>query len=173
MIGLLGKGTLLMPAIRVVCRRIRSTQPTPIFLLWCKHMLDRSLDEESLTKLMAETEGILNCWPFTSSLPLSPSNILTTKSKIISPPPGDFWRHLIYAAAEDGGGFSTKWMNSGVAGGKNSFNYFKKGRNGQTLKGTSRLETSWSSEKQTPAGMFGRFVESCKCIVMTKNLCKV
>ena len=65
----------------------------------------RSLDEESLAKLMSETEGILNSRPVrtenisdpTSSLPLSPSNILTIKSKIILPPPGDFSRPDSYS----------------------------------------------------------------------------
>ena len=65
----------------------------------------RSLDEESHTTLMAGTEGILNFQPLTtdnisdptSSLPLSPSNLLTMKSKIILPPPGDFSRPDLYS----------------------------------------------------------------------------
>ena len=65
----------------------------------------RSLDEESLATLMVETEGILNSRPLTtdsisdptSSLPLSPSNLLTMKSKIILPPPGDFSRPYLYS----------------------------------------------------------------------------
>ena len=64
----------------------------------------RSLDEESLATLMAETEGILNSRPLTtdninptSSLPLSPSNLLTIKSKINLPPPGDFSRPDLYS----------------------------------------------------------------------------
>ena len=78
---------------------------------------DRSLDEKSLATLMAETEGILNSRRLTtdsisnptSTLPLSPSNLLTMKSKIILPPPGDFSRHDLYSytATEDGGGFNT------------------------------------------------------------------
>ena len=65
----------------------------------------RSFDEESLATLMAETEGILNSRPLTtdnisdptSSLPLSPSNLLTMKSKIILLPPGDFSRPDLYS----------------------------------------------------------------------------
>ena len=73
----------------------------------------RSLDEESLVMLIAKTERILNFQTLTSnidnsdltsSLPLSPSYLLTMKSKIILPPKGDF---LIYTAAEDGGRFNT------------------------------------------------------------------
>ena len=64
-----------------------------------------SLDEESLATLMTETEGILNSRPLTTdsicdptrSLPLSSSNLLTMKSKIISPPPGDFLRPDLYS----------------------------------------------------------------------------
>ena len=65
----------------------------------------RSLDEESLATVMAETEKILNSRPLitdnisdrTSSLPLSPSNLLTMKSKINLSPPGDFSRPNLYS----------------------------------------------------------------------------
>ena len=60
----------------------------------------KSLDEESLLRLLAETEGILISWPVsvetisdpTSDLPLALSNILTMKSIVVMPPPGDFSR---------------------------------------------------------------------------------
>ena len=78
-------------------RQIRSARS---FLSSLMQTLGRLLDEESLATLMAETERILNSQPLTadnisdptSSLPLSPSNLLTMKSKIILPPPGDFSR---------------------------------------------------------------------------------
>ena len=78
-------------------RQIRSARS---FLSSLMQTLGRLLDEESLATLMAETEKILNSQPLTadnisdptSSLPLSPSNLLTMKSKIILPPPGDFSR---------------------------------------------------------------------------------
>ena len=65
----------------------------------------RSLDEESLATLMTETEGNLNSQPLktdsisdlTRSLSLSPSNLLTMKSKIILPSPGDFSRPDLYS----------------------------------------------------------------------------
>ena len=135
-----------MPVIWVVFGNIRSIQPTPSCLLWCKD--NRSLDEESFAMLMAQTERILNSWPLTtdsisdptSSLPLSPSSLSTMKSRIILPPKEDFW-DLIYTATEDGGRFNTYWINFGVTKETNSCNLFKKRRNGQTLKGIWRLET--------------------------------
>ena len=66
----------------------------------------RSLDEESLVMLIAKTERILNFQTLTSnidnsdltsSLPLSPSYLLTMKSKIILPPKGDFLRPNLYS----------------------------------------------------------------------------
>ena len=64
----------------------------------------KSLDEESLLALVAETEGFLNSRPLTvetindptSDLPLAPSNILTMKSKVVMPPPWDFSRPDLY-----------------------------------------------------------------------------
>ena len=64
----------------------------------------KSLDEESLLALVAETEGFLNSQPLTveaisdptSDLPLAPSNILTMKSKVVMPPPWDFSRPDLY-----------------------------------------------------------------------------
>ena len=60
----------------------------------------KSLDEESLLKQVAETEGILNSQSLTmetisnttSDLPFAPSNILAMKSKVVIPPPRDFTR---------------------------------------------------------------------------------
>ena len=78
----------------------------------------KSFDEESLLTLMVETEGILNSRPLTvetisdptSELPLSPAKILTMKSKVIMPPPGEFskrdlycrkrWRHIQHVINE-------------------------------------------------------------------------
>ena len=82
-------------------RQIRSARATLSSLL-STH--GKSLDEESLLTLVAETEGILNSRPLTvetisdptSDLPLAPSNILTMKSKVVMPPPGDFSRPGLY-----------------------------------------------------------------------------
>ena len=50
---------------------------------------------------MTEVEGILNSRPLThdptSLQPLSPMNILTMKSKVVSPPPGEFSKPDIYS----------------------------------------------------------------------------
>ena len=59
------------------------------------------LDDESLLTVMTEVEGILNSRPLThdptSLQPLSPMNILTMKSKVVSPPPGEFTKPDIYS----------------------------------------------------------------------------
>ena len=60
----------------------------------------RSLNDESLRTLFAETEAILNFRPLIvktlgnvkSEQPLSPNNILTMKTKVVIPPPGEFVR---------------------------------------------------------------------------------
>ena len=65
----------------------------------------QSLDDESLITLMTEVEGILNSRPLTvetindptSFQPLSPINLLTMKSKVVSPPPGKFLKPDVYS----------------------------------------------------------------------------
>ena len=58
----------------------------------------RSLNDESLHTLLIEVEVIANPRPMTtetinniqSHVPLSPSNLLTMKMKVVIPPPGSF-----------------------------------------------------------------------------------
>ena len=60
----------------------------------------RSLNDESLRTLLAETEAISNSGLLTvetlgdvkSKQPLSPNNILTMTTKVVMPPPGEFVR---------------------------------------------------------------------------------
>ena len=62
------------------------------------------LNDESLRTLMTETEAIINSRPLTvdtmsdptSLLPLSPIQLLTFKSDVVFPPPGDFQRCDLY-----------------------------------------------------------------------------
>ena len=61
------------------------------------------LDDESLHTLMCEVESIVNSRPLTvissdveDPLPLSPSQILTMKTSIVLPPPGQFQRNDVY-----------------------------------------------------------------------------
>ena len=63
-----------------------------------------SLDDESLRTLLCEVEAVVNSRPLTtetlsdplSPLPLTPSTLLTGKTKLILPPPGKFQREDIY-----------------------------------------------------------------------------
>lgn len=62
------------------------------------------LDDESFRTLLTEVEGTINSRPLTaetlsdvdSPLPLSPINLLTLKSQVVSPPPGIFQRTDLY-----------------------------------------------------------------------------
>ena len=62
------------------------------------------LKDESLHTLMTEVEAIVNSRPLTvetisdpqNLIPLSPSNLLTMKSRVIMPPPGSFVRPDLY-----------------------------------------------------------------------------
>ena len=80
-------------------------------------------DDETLKTFMVEAEAIVNCRPLTVDAinspqmpePLTPNHLLTMKSKVILPPPGEFqradlyskkrWRRVQYLANE----FWTRW----------------------------------------------------------------
>lgn len=80
-----------------------------------------SLDDELLRTLMTEAEAIVNSRPLTyvdaDSEPLTPSQLLTMKTKVVMPPPGHFvkedlycrkrWRRVQYLANL----FWTRWRN--------------------------------------------------------------
>lgn len=61
------------------------------------------LDDESLRTLFCEVESIINARPITVTSsdakdpePLSPSMLLTSKTKVVLPPPGVFQRNEVY-----------------------------------------------------------------------------
>ena len=64
----------------------------------------KSLDDESLPKLMTKVEGTLNSGPLTVEMinepgsfqPLTPANTLATRSKFVMPPPGKFLRYDLH-----------------------------------------------------------------------------
>ena len=63
----------------------------------------RKMDEETLKTFFAEAEAIVNSRPLTlenlqdpDSSPLSPNQLLTMKSKLVSPPPGVFQKNDVY-----------------------------------------------------------------------------
>lgn len=62
------------------------------------------LDDESLRTLMCEAEAIVNSRPLSadglslpSLEPLTPNHLLTSKSNVLLPPPGDFKRADLYS----------------------------------------------------------------------------
>ena len=63
----------------------------------------RTLDEETLRTFLTEAEGIVNSRPLTienlhdpESTPLTPNQILTMKSRLVLPPPGEFQHADVY-----------------------------------------------------------------------------
>ena len=79
-------------------RQIRYARTIPSFLIKTHSM---SLDEESLSMLFTEVEDIVNSRPmrnnhFNSEVAISPSDILTVKSKVALPPPGVFGKSDLY-----------------------------------------------------------------------------
>ena len=62
------------------------------------------LDEESLSTFMCETEAIVNSRPLTvdnissptEAEPLTPNHLLTMKSRVLLPPPGEFQKADLY-----------------------------------------------------------------------------
>ena len=63
----------------------------------------RRLEEETLRTVLTEAEAIVNSRPLTldnlhdpESTPLSPSQLLTMKTRLVSPPPGVFQKNDVY-----------------------------------------------------------------------------
>ena len=101
-------------------RQIRSAK---IILEGLLKTHSHSLNDESLRTLMAEVELIINSRPLTvetisdskSEIPLSPSNLLTMKTSVVMPPPGEFskpdaysktrWQRVQHIAGE----FWSRW----------------------------------------------------------------
>ena len=81
-------------------RQIRTIQQV---LAGISHEHGERLDDESFHTFLCEIEAIVNSRPITfvsndtdDLQPLSPNNLLTMKSSIILPPPGNFQREDIY-----------------------------------------------------------------------------
>ena len=82
-------------------RQIRSARTILSSLIRTYSM---SLNEESLSTLLAEVEAIVNSRPVVvetinnvnSEVEVSPRHILTMKSKVVMPPPGVFGKSDLY-----------------------------------------------------------------------------
>ena len=82
----------------------RQTRSERSILAWLLKSHGTCLKNESLHTLMTEVEAIANVRPLTvetisdpqSLTPLSPSHLLTKKSRVIMPPPGSFVRPDFY-----------------------------------------------------------------------------
>ena len=101
-------------------RQIRSVRNVLSSLL---HLHGTQLDDDSLRTFMCEAAAIVNSRPLTSETlydpqsvePLTPNHLLTMKSKVVLPPPGNFqkpdlylrkgWRRVQYLANQ----FWSRW----------------------------------------------------------------
>ena len=121
-----------------------------------------SLNDESLRTFMCEAEAIVNSRPLTvdnlndvdSPLPLSPANLLTMKSKVIAPPPGNFeqadvfcrkrWRRVQHILNE----FWSRWRKEYLQNIQARTKWFELKRSIQVgdvvmLKDSSELRGDW------------------------------
>ena len=104
-------------------RQIRSAHSILVALLKI-HVT--SLNDESLCTFLAEVEAIVNTRPITSEslsdvhtpVPLCQLQLLTMKSRVVMPPPGEFQK--VYIVGNNGYVCNTQQMNFG-AGGRRKF----------------------------------------------------
>ena len=123
-------------------KQIRSCRTVLSFLTRTHSM---SLDEESLSTLSTEVEAIVNSRPtvvetitdVNSEVAISPSHILTMKSKVVMPPPVCLVSQICIAEG-DGEASSTSVINFGV-GGEKKLLWTSQERNGGNHKETSVL----------------------------------
>ena len=103
--GLDGTKTLLWQVMWAEFGRDRFPQQEPFILRLLLKTHGECLDDEFLLTIMTEVEGILNSRPLTVKVLndptnlqlLSPASILIMKSKVVSPPPGEFSKPDIYS----------------------------------------------------------------------------
>ena len=108
----------------------------------------RSLDDEMLNTCLCEAELLVNSAPITSSCadnntiePLSPINLLTSKSKLMLSPPVVFQSADMYCRRR--WRFNTLPINFGRNGKRSTCYHCKSGRNGRIQNETSVLVTSF------------------------------
>lgn len=102
-----------------------------------------SINDENLRTLLCEIEAVVNSRPLTvttlsdpeSLMPISPSNLLTTKTRVIAPPPGAFdavdvysrrrWRRIQHITNE----FWSRWRKELLATLQEKSKWWKSRRN--------------------------------------------
>ena len=96
---------------------------------------------------MIEVEGILNSRPMTVEVfndptilqPFSPVNNLTMKSKVVSPPPGEFSKPYIYMVENIGNISNTLPRSFSFAARKSTCSLCKNVKDGKAKERTSKL----------------------------------
>ena len=91
-----------------------------------------TLDDESFRTLLTKVECILNSQPLSTpsgdprnSDPLTPSDVLTLKSRVVMPPPGNF-RRPMFAFEGDGKAFSIFRRSSGRGGERSLYKIYSR-----------------------------------------------
>ena len=101
-IGLSGIRILHLQATWVVYGRDKSYHPEQYYHLYWKHMgkvwkMSLSLHSWQWRKICWTPDTVETINDTTSFQPLSPINLLTMKSKVVSSPPGNFWTLMFIA----------------------------------------------------------------------------
>ena len=97
-----------------------------------------SLNYEDLNTLMIEVEAVVNSRSLTvetiadgtSEAAISPSNLLTMKSKVVMPDPRSFGTPGLYSRRYQISDLKTLLMNFGANGGRNFLLHFRHNQNG-------------------------------------------
>ena len=101
-----------------------------------------SLNDESLCTLLVEVEGIINSRPITcesisnvnSIIPMSPMQLLGSKTRVVMPPPGTFRKKACTVENM----FTICQMNFGHDGGRKCLQHVRLGKSGTRPSETSK-----------------------------------
>lgn len=107
------------------------------------------IDEEVLRTFLCEAQATVNNRPLTletlsdplSEPPISPSMLLTGKTRLVLPPPGEFKREDIYCKRKWRRTQHLQFKNFGKDGAKNTCNNCRRETSGYSHEETSKPET--------------------------------